>query len=261
MPPDSTPAPLVWVVASHRALGNEHRRPQPYTVVDEGGTRAAVALGLQPVSYPCVPPAHLAPLLDTVDGVVLGGSATNVSPRHYGQAQVVDGELDAERESVSLPLVRLCVERRVPLIAFCRGSHEVNVAFGGTLHQHLQARGGGVVHWEDPSESLERQYAERHDVTAVPGGALAGIVGTGRFPVSSLHSQGVDRLGDGLVVEARADDGLVEAFRWHQADRFAWGFQFHPEWGHAHRDVYARIMATFVTACRQRRAERGARIA
>ena len=257
MTPDRAPAPLVWVVASHRELGNEHHRPQPYTVVDEGGLRALLALGLQPVSYPCVPASRLPGLLDTVHGVLMGGSATNVRPSQYGQAQAVEGELDAEREAVSLPIARLCVERGVPLITFCRGSHEFNVAFGGTLHQNLKALDRGVVHWEDPAESLEQQYADRHPVTVVPGGALERLAGTGRFPVSSLHSQGVDRLGEGLVAEAKADDGLVEAFRWHAADRFAWGFQFHPEWGHERHAVYGRIMAAFVEACRRRQAAPG----
>jgi len=69
------------------------------------------------------------------------------------------------------------------------------------------------------------------------------------FPVSSLHSQGVCRLGHGLVAEAHADDGLVEAFRWHDASQFAWGFQFHPEWGWRWHPAYGRIMEAFAQAC------------
>ncbi len=242
--------PCVWVVASHRELGNEHGQPQRYTVMDEVGTRTLVNLGLQPVCFPRVPVGRLGRMLDMVDGVLLGGSATNVHPRHYGEEPLhADMWFDESRDAVSLPLVRLAIERGVPLIAFCRGSHEVNVALGGSMHQSLQALGGPIVHWESPGESLDDQYRERHEVTCVPGGALEHITGCTRFPVSSLHSQGIKRLAPGLVPEAHSDDGLVEASRWYDASQFAWAFQFHPEWGHQQHPRYARIMAAYVDAC------------
>jgi len=247
------PMPWVWIVASHRRLKNEHGKVQLFTLVDEGGLRAASALGLQPVSFPLVPASHLRQLLDRVDGVFLGGSSTDVDPAHYGEAPArPETELDHEREAVSLALVRLCIEEGVPLMGTCRGSHEINVALGGSLHQDLKSRNGGVQHWEDPEESIEEVYAPRHAVTLVPDGALALIAGRTHLRVSSLHSQGVRHLGKGLVVEARADDGLIEAFRWHDEQRFAWGFQFHPEWGHEKDAAYGSIMAAFVKACRSR---------
>jgi putative glutamine amidotransferase len=245
--------PLVWVVASHRQLGNEHGQPQCYTVMDEVGTRTLANMGLQPVCFPRVPVERLDEMLDLADGLLLGGSATNVHPAHFGQQPALQGPAyDEERDALAMPLLRLSMQRRVPVIAFCRGSHEFNVAFGGSLHQSLQQRGGNVRHWEGPEETLDQQYAERHDVTCAPGGELERITGLSRFAVSSLHSQGVDRLGEGLVAEARADDGLVEAFRWHDPGLFAWGFQFHPEWGWRRHPAYGRIMAAYVQACRAR---------
>jgi putative glutamine amidotransferase len=130
------------------------------------------------------------------------------------------------------------------------------VALGGSLHQWLRDRPGTVQHWEEPEEGLDEQYQERHFVTAVPGGELERITGMGRFPVSSLHAQGVAVLGQQLVAEAHADDGLVEAFRWHDPGLFAWGFQFHPEWGWRWHPAYGRIMNGFVRACRERMAQR-----
>jgi putative glutamine amidotransferase len=242
-------APFVWVVSSHRVLNNEHGHPQHYTLVDEGGQQALLSLGLQPVCFPRVPADRLATMLDGVQGVMLGGSATNVHPRHYGQAPVRDGmAFDDERDALALPLVRLCIERGIPLIGFCRGSHEINVALGGSLQQDLRSS-AGVVHWEAPDESLDRQYADRHEITLRKDGELSRITGCTRFPVNSLHSQGVERLGSGLVAEAFADDGLVEAFRWPDTRRFAWGFQFHPEWKHDPHPWYGKIMAAFAQAC------------
>lgn len=252
-PAIAPPAPCVWVVASHRVLGNEHGHPQQYTVMDEVGTRTLVNLGLQPVCYPRAPVGRLPQLLETVDGVLLGGSATNVHPRHWGEEPLqADMTYDEARDAVSLPLVRLAIDAGVPIIGFCRGSQEINVALGGSLHQSLQALGGPVVHWESPGESLDAQYAERHAVECVPGGLLERLAGCRRMGVSSLHSQGVRRLGEGLVAEAHSDDGLVEALRWHDPSRFAWGFQFHPEWGHQAHPRYGRIMAAFVAACGER---------
>ncbi|WP_298234111.1 gamma-glutamyl-gamma-aminobutyrate hydrolase family protein [uncultured Azohydromonas sp.] len=250
---DAQRVPCVWVVASHRELGNEHGHPQPYTVMDEVGTRTLINRGLQPVCFPRVPAGRLPLMLDRVQGVLLGGSATNVHPSHYAEEPLREGmDFDQAREAVTLPLIRLCIERGVPLIAFCRGSHEFNVALGGSLHQDLQALGGPVVHWEDPQEPLAEQYAERHEVSLAPGGELERLTGCSRFAVSSLHSQGVKRLAPGLVAEAHADDGLVEAFRWHDARQFAWGFQFHPEWGHQQHPRYGKIMEAFVEACWER---------
>jgi putative glutamine amidotransferase len=257
----SADAPVVWVVSSRRELRNEYGHPQQFTLVDDASVETLLKLGLQPVSYPGLPLERLEPVLDTVHGVVLGGSGTDVHPRLYGQKPPADADaqrFDEERDTLAVPLVRRCVERRLPLIGFCRGSHEINVALGGTLHQDLKARAGGVVHWEDPSEDQETEYIERHQVSLRAGGELERLTGCSRFGVSSLHSQGIERLAPGLVDEAWADDGLVEASRWHEAGQFAWAFQFHPEWKHERREPYARIMQAFRDACwraKRRRAD------
>jgi putative glutamine amidotransferase len=248
--------PLVWVVSSHRTLQNPSGHRQLYTVMDEGGHRTLLNMGLQPLCYPRVPPERLEALLATVDGILLGGSDSNVHPGLYGEQPVRAFEYDHERDALAHPLIRLAIARRVPVIGFCRGSHDINVALGGTLHQWLRDMPGMAKHWEDPEEGLEEQYVERHFVTCVPGGALEAITQMGRFPASSLHSQGVKALGENLVAEAHADDGLVEAFRWHDPDAFAWGFQFHPEWGWRWHPAYGRIMNTYVRACWERFARR-----
>lgn len=253
----SSPVPCVWVVTSHRTLGNEHGQPQCYTVMDEVGTRTVTNMGLQAVSYPRAPVERLDALLDGVDGLLLGGSATNVHPSLYGEEPLDPRmEFDRLRDEQAQHLVRLAIARRVPLIGFCRGSHDMNVALGGSLYQRLQDLGGSVTHWEDPYQPLDEQYAERHAITCVDGGELEKMACHRRFEVSSLHSQGARRLGEGLVAEAHADDGLVEAFRWHDESQFAWGFQFHPEWGWRSHPCYGEIMGRFAQACWQRKESR-----
>jgi putative glutamine amidotransferase len=249
--------PVVWVVASHRELVNPSGHSQLYTVVDEVGQRTMLNMGLQPVSFPRAPLDRIESLLESVDAILLGGSDTNVDPRCWGEEPArPEFEYDRERDELAQALIQLAIARRVPVLSFCRGAHDLNVAMGGSLHQWLPGTAGVVTHWEDPRESLDESYQERHFVTCVPGGALERVTQMGRFPVSSLHSQGVNRLGDGLIAEAHADDGLVEAFRWHDERAFAWGFQFHPEWGWRWHPAYGRIMNAYVRAAWERFASR-----
>lgn len=249
--------PLVWVVTSHRELKKEDGHLQCYTVMDEAGSRTLLNMGLQPVAYPRVPHERLEATLAAVDGILLGGSDTNVHPHLFGeQPASPDLQYDSERDRLAPALIRLAIARRVPVIAFCRGSHDFNVALGGSLHQSLRDLPDSVVHWEGEDETVEEQYVERHFVTTVPGGELERITRMGRFPASSLHSQGVKVLGHELVAEAHADDGLVEAFRWRDASLFAWGFQFHPEWGWRWHPAYGRIMNAYVRACWEHHARR-----
>lgn len=251
--------PLVWVVASHRELTGPGGHRQLYTVMDQGGQRTLLNMGLQPVCFPRVPEERIASLLAGVDGILLGGSDTNVDPSLYGEQPArSDFEYDRERDQLAHALIRLALTRRIPLIGLCRGSHDFNVAMGGSLHQWLRDMPGMQQHWEEPEENLEEQYVERHFVTCVPGGELERITRMGRFPASSLHSQGVKALGNELVAEAHADDGLVEAFRWHDPTLFAWGFQFHPEWGWRWHPAYGRIMNAYVRACWEHLARREA---
>ena len=249
--------PQVWVVASHRLLTNPSGHTQLYTVVDEAGQRTVLNMGMQPVCCPRAPTVRLESLLATVDGILLGGSDTNVNPRLWGEEPLrPEFQYDFERDELAHALVRMAIAKRIPVIGFCRGSQDINVALGGSLHQWLPDTPGMLKHWEDPEESIDEQYVERHFVTCVARGELEKITRMGRFPASSLHSQGARTLGEGLVAEAHADDGLVEAFRWHETEAFCWGFQFHPEWGWRWHPAYGRIMNAYVRACWERLARR-----
>ena len=190
-------------------------------------------------------------LLDSIDGLLLTGSPSNVLPRHYGQPASRPGTLhDPHRDETALPLVRRCIERAIPLLAVCRGFQEMNVAFGGTLHQHVHELPGMLDHRKHPVPDIDGQYAPSHMVTLTIGGMLHRLLHRQSLEVNSLHSQGVDRLGDGLVIEARAPDGLVEAISVEGCASFALAIQWHPEWN-ALRDPSSRaLFAAFGAACR-----------
>jgi putative glutamine amidotransferase len=138
----------------------------------------------------------------------------------------------------------------VPVLGLCRGLQELNVAYGGTLHQKLHEVPGLQDHRDDPEQDLEQRYGPAHDVELVAGGVLARVTGERRARVNSLHGQGIDRLAPGLIVEARAPDGLVEAARGEGARSFALAVQWHPEWRWQRNPFHQALWQAFGDACR-----------
>jgi putative glutamine amidotransferase len=191
------------------------------------------------------------------DGILLTGSPANVHPSHFGQT-VRDPKLplDEERDSVTLPLVHLAIERGIPLLAVCRGHQELNVALGGTLHQALHELPGRRDHREPADAAIEKQYGPAHDVEILPGTRLESIVGQSHIVVNSLHGQGIDELAAGLVAEAIAPDHVIEAVRIREHPGFSLGVQWHPEWKVMENPVSLRIFRAFGEACREFRLAR-----
>ncbi len=216
----------------------------------------AIARGAEAV--PVLVPAlgseiDLPSLLEACDGLLLTGSASNVEPHHYGGPASTPGTLhDANRDATTLPLIPRAVAAGLPVLAICRGFQEMNVAYGGTLHQQLHEVPGNLDHRDDESQPLEVQYGPAHEVLLEPGGELEKIAGVSRLNVNSLHWQGVQKLGRGLTVEARAADGVIEAFSVTGSSGFSMGLQWHPEWQFA-KDPFSRaLFAAFGAAAAQR---------
>jgi putative glutamine amidotransferase len=197
-------------------------------------------------------------LLAVADGVMLTGSPSNVHASLYGE-EVLDPSLpqDAARDATTLPLIRAAIKRGIPLMAICRGFQEVNVALGGTLHQALHAVSGMADHRENKEHTLDQQYAPSHRVLLDPGGRMAQILdGAAEIQVNSLHGQGINQLASGLVAEARADDGLVEAYRVADAKGFTLAVQWHPEWRFSENPDSVKLFKAFGDACRAYKATR-----
>jgi putative glutamine amidotransferase len=220
--------PLIGIPADRRILGKH-----PFHVVGEKYARAVLdAAGGVPLLIPALADElGMDELLERLDGIVFTGSASNVEPRHYLGPPSAPGTLhDPARDATTLPLIRKAVTAGVPVFGICRGFQEMNVAFGGTLHQKVHEVQGKLDHRDDESLPLDVQYGPAHEVVLEPGGLLRTLAASERITVNSLHSQGIDRLGEGLEIEARAPDGLIEAFRLRNAQRFAMAVQWHPEW-------------------------------
>ncbi|MFN0114939.1 MAG: gamma-glutamyl-gamma-aminobutyrate hydrolase family protein [Paracoccaceae bacterium] len=219
--------PVIGISASVREVNTF-----PFHGISQRYVQNVIDLGGLPVIVPAygtaIDPSWM---LDRLDGLLLTGCPSNIHPKRYGGPESVPGTLhDPDRDATTLPLIRHAVEQGVPLLAICRGCQELNVAFGGTLHQRLWEVPGRLDHRADRTRPIPERLADRHPVTLSPGGYLRGLIGgLAEHPVNSLHAQGVDRLGEGLEVEALAPDGTVEAIRVAGAVGFALGVQWHAE--------------------------------
>lgn len=189
-------------------------------------------------------------LLPLLDGVFLSGSPSNVAPEYYHGEPSRAGTLhDILRDQTTLPLIRQIVAMGMPLLAVCRGFQEMNVAFGGSLHQHVQELPGMMDHRESQSDSMAEMYQDAHDIHFAQGSYLQTWLGKDQTKVNSLHQQGIKQLAKGLVVEATAPDGLIEAVRVSEAASFAYGVQWHPEWLFAEKEASIALFQGFKEAC------------
>lgn len=165
----------------------------------------------------------VAETLAAVDGMLFPGGA-DLDPELYDQeAHEETFGVDAERDRAELTLLEEALARDMPVLAVCRGSQVLNVARGGDLQQHLPEVVGDEKHKHTPGAFSD------HEITVEVGTRLANLVGESA-PVKSHHHQGFGRIGEGLRVAARAEDGTIEAIE-DPGLRFAVGVLWHPEAG------------------------------
>lgn len=182
-------------------------------------------VGATPLLLPVGVGVSFADIADIADGLLLTGATSHLAPCHYGAAQEFgDEDLDTERDTTTLPLISAALAADLPVFAICRGFQELNVVLGGTLSQAVAGH-----HHTIKGAPLSLQYeTSRHAVQTQKGGLFDRLALPDTFGVNSLHTQGINRLGTGLQVEAISEDGLIEAVSV-PGKRFALGVQWHPE--------------------------------
>lgn len=248
-------APLIGVPADIRPIDS-----QPFHAVGDKYLRALMqaTTGL-PLVIPAFGDLYDVPgLVHRLDGLLLTGSPSNVHPTHYGVAPSPEAEpYDPERDVTTLPVIRAALDQGVPLLAICRGFQELNVALGGTLHPRVHELPGKEDHRALKVEDMDVKYGPRHSVALTAGGAFQALAdGAEEITVNSLHWQAVDRVADGLAVEALAPDGTIEGLRVTEARDFALAVQWHPEYKVLEDAFSTALFGAFSEAASARAARR-----
>ena len=226
-------APLIGVTTSElreSAMGTVRRHgepPHPEMALGMTYLRTLAAAGAMPVVLP--PLGDAAALLDRLDGICLSGGP-DLDPDAYGARSRHPelGPTEPSLDAFELALARAALARGIPLLGVCRGAQALNVACGGTLHQHLPGH-----------RQAEAASQATHGVRVQGGTRLARLLGAGAQAVNSFHHQAVDGLGRGLRAVAHAPDGTIEAI---EGDGFVLGVQWHAETLPAHACLFEALV-------------------
>lgn len=223
--------PVLGVIACQRTVGVEPAQAVMERYIRTAMVHADVAALIVPSLPDLMSAAEVAPRLD---GILLTGSPSNVDPAHYqaegGAKETGEGPFDPGRDAIALSLVARMIDASKPVFGICRGFHEINVALGGTLRRDTSASDELLRHHAPDGVSFDAMFDHLHPVHLSQGGLLAQAFGKSELEVNSVHYQGVGKLAPGLEVEAKAPDGLIEAYSARPNGAPVIAVQWHPEW-------------------------------
>jgi putative glutamine amidotransferase len=190
-------------------------------------SEAVEAAGGLPMNIPLIPRAdYIAGVMDSVDGVLLPGSDSDIDPQRYGREPHPQlGTVHPLKDETDLLVLTEIERRRSPLFAICFGIQSLNVSRGGTLIQDIVSQHPNAIKHE---QGAPRDH-HSHRVRLLEDSILGQLAGTESAPVNSHHHQAIETLGRDLVATAWAPDGIVEAVEDPRSDRFVMGVQWHPE--------------------------------
>ena len=219
--------PVLGVIACNRMVGSEVAQAVMNRYIRAAMIYADVAALIIPSLPDLMTAADVAP---RIDGILLTGSPSNVATRLYGE-DGGDSPFDDGRDEIAISMVNRMIDTQKPVFGICRGFQEINVALGGTLRRDTSASDDLIRHHAPDDVSFDVMFDHRHAVDLTDGGILASAYAKSALDVNSVHYQGIGKLADGLNVEARAPDGLVEAYSARPNGAPLLAVQWHPEWG------------------------------
>ena len=208
-------------------------------------------MNVQPVLIPIDGSLQADTLLARLDGLLITGNRTNVHPSHYGVANSPEYEpYDANRDATAFSLIEAALARNLPLLAICRGFQELNVVLGGSLMTDVHKMDGRLSHRTPKGDTHDIRFKGRHQVQFAKKGYFHTLLDTQTATINSLHWQAVDRLADDLVLDATAEDGIVEAAT-HKTASYCVGVQWHPEYQAGENEISAKLFGDFQRAMRE----------
>jgi putative glutamine amidotransferase len=185
---------------------------------------------VMPILIPDLEDEMLFPFLKQLDAIVLQGGS-DIAPETYGATPILDGRWpgDIYRDRYELKILKFARQKKLPVLGICRGFQLLNVFFGGTLYQDIETQVEGSLKHRDAA-----QYDRINHQVLIKAGHLKNIYPRKKIlQVNSVHHQGVEKLGAGLLVEAISkEDGIIEGFSYDKNDEFFLAIQWHPEFSH-----------------------------
>jgi len=197
---------------------------------------------------PTQPKATVTRLLGVLNGLVVSGGNFDIHPRYYGEKPVAElGTIKQERTDFELAITRAAIKRDLPVLGICGGAQAINVVLGGSLYQDIETQCSGA----GSHERSGKKKTASHGIHIETGSHLFAILGRRNLKVNTSHHQAIKKLGRGLVVTARAGDGVVEGVE-SLKHRFVIGVQWHPEALAPSQKLQRRLFSFFVKVCRER---------
>lgn len=220
--------PVLGVISCNRSVEHQAAQVVMTRYLNSALTYADAAGLLVPAMPGLMHAREVAPRLD---GLLLTGTPSNLDPKRYGE--LVDdapGPFDPDRDEMTARLIDAMLDIGKPVFGICRGFQELNVAFGGTLRRDMAEHPELIAHHAPSEKSFSEYFEHVHPVALRRGGVLSAAYQRDELDVVSVHYQGVDKLGEGLAIEAVAPDGVIEAVSAQVNGAPVLAVQWHPEW-------------------------------
>jgi putative glutamine amidotransferase len=240
----SSRAPVIGFTLDYETSGGYSK--MPWYAMRENYMGSVSALGAIPIGLPHEP-ALAQHYLELIDGLVITGGAFDVPPEYYGETSVHKTVTTKQRRTVfEHAITKSMLAAKKPILGICGGEQLLNVILGGTLIQHIPDSIPNALAHEQPNPRTEAG----HTVKIKEGTLLHRITGELEIPVNSAHHQAVATVGQGVIVNAVAPDGVIEGIEY--ADHpFCLGVEWHPEYHISPADT--KIFDAFVMACMQKK--------
>ena len=214
-------------------------------------SEAVEAAGGIPFHISLIPePDYVANAVDSLDGILLPGSDSDVDPQRYGhQPHPRLGTVQPIKDQTDLLLIAAAEKKRIPVLGICFGMQVLNVYRGGTLIQDIESQVPNSIKHEQGAPRDRRS----HSINILSGSVLEGLAGAEQSSVNSHHHQAIDSIGRDLIATAWSTDGLVEALEDPRAQPFVMAVQWHPEIGWENDELSQAIFRRFVREVRENR--------
>lgn len=238
--------PVVGITADFNE-GNRQAHGEPALFLAQRYYRAVEQAGATPLILPPLSSAAaIRRSLDLLDGLLISGGGFDIHPSYYGEKPIRQlGAVKAQRTEFELDIAAAALKKDLPVLGICGGEQALNVVLGGSLYQDIAAQ---VANAGEHQQS-EKKTQGGHRVQIPNGTRLRAIVGQPSLEVNTTHHQAVKQLGKGLIVDAIADDGVIEGIE-STRHTFVVGVQWHPEVLAPRRQGHRRILEAFIAACR-----------